>query len=360
MKKLSLQDRIAFNIIVCSLALTVVLCGIILLVFKYNTGQIDTGAVITLSDVENLFTILLRVCAVGCFVVLMILFGFARRIARNSVKPIREIINTADAITHNNLSSRIPLPNYKDELYELSETINSLLDRIEYAVERERNFTSYASHEFRTPLAVLKGTMEVLIRKPRSDAEYRERIGNCITEVDKLNDMVEQLLILTRFEDNRQSLKVENLPLEPLVNNCLGPYCDAVLEKRMECKISIRPENISLRSDEYLLSTILNNLISNAVKYSEEGGRIEIEGRYEDADYIIEVTNSGGGIPPEELEHVFDKFYRFYSPSAREIKGFGLGLAIVQRFCDLLDIFIEISSEPDKTVAKLTIPVTKI
>jgi len=357
MKRLSLQNRITFNIIVCTLVLTIVLCGIILIVFKVHTGRIESGAVITLTDVENLFTILLRVCGVGCFLVLMLLFGISRRIAQNSIKPIREIINTAEAITHNNLRARIPLPGHKDELYELSETINNLLDRIEYAVERERNFTSYASHEFRTPLSVLKGMMEVLIRKPRSETEYKKRIGICIEEVDILNDMVEQLLILTRYEDNRQSLHYKTLPVESLVNNCVGPYCDAMLENKMECKISIQPENISLRTDEYLFSTVLNNLISNAVKYANEGGLFEIKGYQKDADYTIEVHNTGGGIPPEELEHIFEKFYRSYTPGKTEIKGFGLGLAIVKRFCDLLDITIEIASVPDKsTVAKLTIP----
>lgn len=357
MKRLSLQSRIAFNIIVCTLVLTIVLCGIILIVFKVHTGKIESGAAITLTDVENLFTILLRVCGVGCFVVLMLLFGISRRIARNSIKPIREIIHTAEAITHNNLRARIPLPSHTDELYELSETINNLLDRIEYAVERERNFTSYASHEFRTPLSVLKGTMEVLIRKSRSEAEYKERIGICLKEVDKLNDMVEQLLILTRYEDNRQSLHCETLPVESLINDCVGPYCDAILKKRMECKISIQPEHISLCSDKYLFSTVLNNLISNAVKYANEGGLFEIKGYQEDAAYRIEVHNTGGGIPPEKLEHIFEKFYRSYTPGKTEIKGFGLGLAIVKRFCDLLDITIEITSVPDKTtVAQLTIP----
>lgn len=156
MKRLSLQSWIAFNIIVCTIVLTIVLCGIILIVFKVHTGKIESGAAITLTDVENLFTILLRVCGVGCFVVLMLLFGISRRIARNSIKPIREIIHTAEAITHNNLRARIPLPSHTDELYELSETINNLLDRIKYAVKRERNFTSYASHEFRTPSLRIK------------------------------------------------------------------------------------------------------------------------------------------------------------------------------------------------------------
>ncbi len=242
-------------------------------------------------------------------------------------------------------------------MYELSETINNLLDRIEYAVERERNFTSYASHEFRTPLSVLKGTMEVLIRKPRSETEYKERIGTCIEEVDKLNNMVEQLLILTRYEDNRQSLHYKTLPVESLVNNCVGPYCDDMLVKRMECKISIQPENISLRTDEYLFSTVLNNLISNAVKYANEGGLFEIKGYQKDAAYTIEVHNTGGGIPLEEMENIFEKFYRSYTPGIKEIKGFGLGLAIVKRFCDLLDIKIHIESEINQyTIAKLIIP----
>ncbi|MCD8261409.1 MAG: ATP-binding protein [Bacteroides sp.] len=166
-------------------------------------------------------------------------------------------------------------------------------------------------------------------------------------------------MILTRYEDNRQSLHYETLPVESLVNHCIGPHCDAILKKRIECKISIQPENISLPTDEYLFLTVLNNLISNAVKYADEGGRFEMKGYQKESEYVIEVHNTGRGIPPEELEQVFEKFYRSYAPGKTEIKGFGLGLAIVKRFCDLLDIKIIIESEINQyTIAKLIIPIS--
>lgn len=351
---LSLQSRIALNIMVSTAILTMILCGIILIVFKLHVDKLDADN-INLNDVEQLFTILLRVCAVGFFFVLSLLFLRARVIARNSTKPIREIINTVNTITHNNLSARIPLPSHKDELYELSETINSLLDRIEYAVEREKSFTSYASHEFRTPLAVLKGTMEVLIRKPRSEDEYKLKIGECIKEVDKLNDMVEQLLILTRYEEGKRSLNYDHYSLEDLINSTVSLFSDAILNKKLDIISTISPEDISIYTDEYSFSTILNNLLSNAVKYSNDEGTVEIKSHKKDQWLIIEIVNTGPGIPPEELEAVFEKFYR--SSENQNIKGFGLGLPIVKRFCSLLNIEIGITSEPRKTTtAKLIIP----
>ncbi|MFT4073772.1 MAG: HAMP domain-containing sensor histidine kinase [Dysgonamonadaceae bacterium] len=360
MKKLSLQNRIAVNVIVCSTLLTMVLCLVILIVFKLHSDRLSTETEITMDDVQYLFMILLRVCCIGVFFTLLLLFAISRKIAYNTTKPIREIINIANTITHNNLSARIPLPSHKDELYELSETINNLLDRIEYAVEREKSFTSYASHEFRTPLSVLKGTMEVLIRKPRSEAEYKEKIGFCIKEVDKLNEMVEQLLILTRYEERKCSLNYDNHSLEDMVNNSVCLYCDAILNKQLEVKTSFSPQGISVCTDENSFSTILNNLISNAVKYSNEKGIVEIKAEQIENQLILKISNTGKGIPKEEMDAIFEKFYRSYAAEQPNVKGFGLGLPIVKRFCSLLDINIEISSVLNKnTTVKLTIPLEK-
>ncbi len=334
-----------------------VLCTVILCVFKIHAEKLKANADITIQDVEYLFTILLRVCAIGCFFVLTLLFTISRRIAQRSTKPIRDIINTANSITHNNLSARITLPSRKDELYELSETINNLLDRIEYAVEREKSFTSYASHEFRTPLSVLKGTMEVLIRKPRSDEEYKDKIKTCIKEVDKMNDMVEQLLILTRYEEGKSSLNYDYHAIEELINNSICLFSDAVLSRNLDISTSVSPQNITVYTDEYSLSTILNNLISNAVKYCNDKGSINIRAYQQINVLIIEIKNTGHGIPKEELEFIFDKFYRSYASKKTEIKGFGLGLPIVKRFCSLLNIKMNITSELDQyTIVKLNIP----
>lgn len=356
MKKISLQNRIAINIIVSTAILTVVLCAVILIVFRIHIEQIDEDN-ISLENVKHLFMILLKVCVVGCFVTFSFLYIISRKIAQKSTKPIRDIINISNNITHNNLSSRIPLPYHKDELYELSETINNLLDRIENAIEREKSFTSYASHEFRTPLAVLKGTMEVLIRRPRSEEEYKLRIGACIKEVDKLNNMVEQLLILTRFEEENRSFNYSEVSIDSLVSSSLSIYSDTVIERNIECKISILPENAVIYTDEYFFSTILKNLISNAVKYVNDGGTIEVTGYQEEDVYTLKIINSGSGISEQELNQIFEKFYRSYSSGQSNVKGFGLGLPIVKRICHLLNIEIHITSQMNGlTIARLTIP----
>ena len=287
--------------------------------------------------------------------ILIILFFVARFIAGRSIKPINEIIDTSNRITKDNLTSRIPLPHNKDELYVLSDTINQLLDRIEKTIEREKSFTSYASHEFRTPLAVLKGTLEVLIRKPRQQEEYEEKVNYCIKEVDRLNHLVDELLILTRYENLKQSLKWENTDIKMIVDESLKYLERNMQQKNMRILTNISSTDIPFRTDIYLLSTIIHNILSNAIKYSHRDSEIDINVQAEDNTILLEIADKGIGISEEDLEMVFDKFYR--STDHADIKGFGLGLPIVKRFCSLLNIKIQIDSKDGVgTAVKLQIP----
>ncbi|MDH6310141.1 signal transduction histidine kinase [Dysgonomonas sp. PFB1-18] len=288
-------------------------------------------------------------------IILIILFFVARFIAGRSIKPINEIINTSNKITRDNLTERIPLPHNKDELYILSDTINNLLDRIEKAIEREKSFTSYASHEFRTPLAVLKGTLEVLIRKPRQQEEYEEKVKYCVKEIDRLNHLVDELLILTRYENQKRSLKLENISIKQVIEETLKFFSENIEQKNIHINTEISSENITLKTDIYLFSTIINNILSNAIKYSHQGGDIEIKVNEKDKSVFCEIKDSGIGIPQKDREKVFDKFYR--STDHSNIKGFGLGLPIVKRFCSLLNIRVEIfSKESVGTTIRLQIP----
>ncbi|MDR2947747.1 MAG: HAMP domain-containing histidine kinase [Prevotella sp.] len=288
-------------------------------------------------------------------VILIILFFVARFIAGRSIKPINEIINTSNKITRDNLTERIPLPHNKDELYILSDTINQLLDRIEKAIEREKSFTSYASHEFRTPLAVLKGTLEVLIRKPRQQEEYEKKVRYCVKEIDRLNHLVDELLILTRYENQKQTLKPEDINIKQTIDEIIKFFSENIQQKNIHIKTDILPENILLKTDVYLLSTIINNILSNAIKYSHQDGEIEIKVKEQDKYIFCEIKDNGIGIPEKDKGKIFDKFYR--STDHADIKGFGLGLSIVKRFCSLLNIQIELfSKEGDGTTVKLKIP----
>jgi signal transduction histidine kinase len=276
--------------------------------------------------------------------ILLLLFLIARFIAGRSIKPISAIIQTADIITRDNLKSRITLPNNKDELHLLSGTINNLLDRVENAIEREKQFTSDASHELRTPLAVIKGTLEVLIRKPRNVDEYKEKIDFCIKEVNRLNHLVDELLLLARFEHQKQSLKLGKVSLNNLCEEIVKRNTIAIEEKEIKCNINFS-EPYFVQSDSYLFSIVINNIITNAIKYSHKGGIINFEVRKSKSDIVLTVSDQGIGIAQEDLEKIFDQFYRSKSIQNPKIKGTGLGLSIVKRICFMLDVALEIKSE---------------
>lgn len=279
--------------------------------------------------------------------VLGLLFFVARFIAGKSIKPVSTITEISSKITKDNLKKRIDLPQNKDELYVLSKTINDLLDRIENAIEREKQFTSDASHELRTPLAVIKGTLEVLVRKPREQAEYEDKIKYSITEVNRLNNLVDQLLLLARFEDQKQSLKIEKVYLNAILLDILTLYSGRINENKIEIVHSFS-EDYFIQSDNYLVSIVISNVISNAIKYSQKNGKITIELSKKGMTTICTISDSGIGISKEDIDKIFNPFYRSNATNHPGIKGTGLGLSIVKRITQLLNTQFEIKSEINK------------
>ena len=309
-----------------------------------NKGEVVGYLVVAMSleDFE-IVLILKNILLITFPLILILLFLIARFFAGRSIKPVGTIIETSSQITKDNLQTRIPLPQNKDELYVLSENINNLLSRIENAIDREKQFTSDASHELRTPLAVIKGTMEVLIRKPRNQQEYEEKILFCISEVDRLNHMVDQLLLLARFENQKQNVKQETIYLNALVLDNLTRFSEKSESKKLKIKTQFS-EDYYLISDNYLVSIIISNLISNAIKYSNPNGEIAIElGKTSDV-VTFSITDYGVGIAKNDLDKIFNSFYRSDVSNHPEIKGTGLGLSIVKRLCDLLRIKISVES----------------
>ncbi len=292
--------------------------------------------------------------------ILIALFFIARFFAGRSILPVKTIIDTSSQITRDNLQMRIPLPTNKDELYALSQNINNLLDRIEYAIEREKQFTSDASHELRTPLAVIKGTMEVLIRKPRNQQEYEDKINFCISEVDRLNKMVDQLLLLARFENQKQNINNESIYLNALILDQITRFSDKIATKKITINTNFTSE-FYFNSDLYLVSIIISNLISNAIKYTNNHGEISIVLSQNSESLLFTIIDNGIGIAKNDLDKVFHSFYRADSLNNTTIKGTGLGLSIVKRLCELLNISISIESELNVgTIINLSFPLAKL
>lgn len=292
--------------------------------------------------------------------IIIILFFIARFFAGRSILPVKTIIDTSSQITRDNLQMRIPLPANKDELYALSQNINNLLERIEYAIEREKQFTSDASHELRTPLAIIKGTMEVLIRKPRNQEEYEQKIIFCISEVDRLNKMIDQLLLLARFENQKQNINYELIYFNGLLLDELARFSDKIEAKNIKINSNFTSE-FYVYSDAYLVAIIVGNLISNAIKYTNNHGEIFVILSQNSETLLFTIIDNGIGISKNEIDKVFHSFYRADSLNHSNIKGTGLGLSIVKRLCELLNITISIESELNVgTVINLSFDLAKL
>jgi signal transduction histidine kinase len=298
----------------------------------------------SLEDAKMVLHNLFQILIFSYPLILFLLFVIARLIAGRSIKPINSIIETSNIITRDNLKSRIPLPQNRDELYTLSQTINNLLDRIENTIEREKQFTSDASHELRTPLTIIKGTLEVLIRKPRNQEEYQEKINFCVSEVNRLNHLVDQLLLLARFENQNKSLKIEKVCLNVIILDTISRYSSIIQSKKIHISTDFVKEYY-VENDAYLLSIIINNLVSNALKYSNENAKLNIVITDENEKIECHIIDSGIGIPADDLQKIFNQFYRSKTIEHTGIKGSGLGLSIVKRLCTLLHIDIKITSK---------------
>lgn len=322
----------------------------------YNDGK-RVGYVIIAMSIEEPKLVIdnLRFILYTTFpVVLFVLFFLAQFIAGRSIRPVKSIINTTSRITNNNFDDRIVLPPNRDELHTLSTTINNLLDRIENAIAREKQFTSDASHELRTPLAVVKGTLEVLIRKPRNTEEYHEKIKYCISEVDRLNTLVDQLLLLARFENQKIVVDKREIALDETILESLERFSSKIEADKMTIDFTFE-KHFYIRSDLYLVSIIIENLLSNALKYSRPNSSIKIALSENESTVNCAFIDNGIGIAASELNKIFGQFYRSQASEHPAIKGTGLGLSLVKRLCDLLEISLQIESAEGKgTTATLS------
>lgn len=274
--------------------------------------------------------------------ILLSLFFTMRYLAGKSIEPIRQIISKTNQITQSNLNERVPLLEPNDEIGQLTRSINELLERLEASLNREKQFTSDVSHELRTPLAVLRGTLEVLIRKPRTSEEYREKVQTALGSIDRMSATIDQLLALAREEKGKFSVK-EELELITFLEEISDQFA-----KEQKRKISFRCESgvpVFVKANEKSLEMILTNLIQNAVKYSKADSEILIKTGVAGKVPYIEICDEGSGISPEFLEKIFDPFFREKEAVDQLIPGTGLGLAIVKKLALESGIKISVSSE---------------
>jgi len=305
------------------------------------------GFILAAMSLESSRMVLLNLRNVLIFSYLILLAGLyfiSRYIAGRGIIPIKEITETTKRITRNNLNERVTLPQNKDELYDLSFSINDLLRRIENTMVRERQFTSDASHELRTPLATLKGTLEVLIRKPRERSEYEDKIKFSLKEIDQMTAAIEQLLLLARLDTNSKSADEPLAPLSTVVDEILSRHRNRISEKNL----AINFDKGDVSEDmipQYYTHLILDNIIGNAIKYSKENSTVSINSTQLGTKLVCKVQDEGIGIKKEDLDNLFNHFFRSDALNHKNIQGNGLGLSIAKKAADAIHAEIHAESE---------------
>jgi heavy metal sensor kinase len=258
-------------------------------------------------------------------------------LAARALAPIDKITLTARRISGEDLSSRLNIPVTDDEVGRLTQTLNDMLARLDDSFQRERQFTNDASHELRTPLTAMQAILGMIREKRRTPEEYEQAFDDLNEETDRLRTLVENLLRLAR-DDKQNNNLFEEVNLSTLlkdVADSLRPLAEAK-NLTLNCETS---ENLTVLGDSDELIRLFVNLLDNAIKYTERGG-VTVSAREEDDHAVIEIADTGIGIPAEHLPHIFERFYR--ADSSRSSRGAGLGLAIaaqiVQRHRGRLEV----------------------
>ncbi|MDI3521506.1 MAG: hypothetical protein PWQ17_2631 [Anaerophaga sp.] len=310
---------------------------------KTETGKIIGQLDIGISQVDSIVILRnLRNTFFAAFPLMLLFFYFVTSlVASRSIAPIKQLIGYAEKMNYNNINPKLPLPEHHDEIYQLTTTINALLERIETGRNREKQITADISHELRTPLTGIKGTLEVLIRKPREPHHYEEKAKQVIQEVDSINHIISQLLYLARLDSGNISIVNKPVPLHDMLQSIRNKWQSRFLEKNMSMQVDI-PENTMVQVDFGLLEMILENLVSNAVKYGNVNGKLHC--RWQNNTNILTISDNGPGIPPQHLAHIFERFYRADVPGSSSVQSTGLGLYIVKMLTDIQGIQIEVNS----------------
>lgn len=249
--------------------------------------------------------------------------------AGRALSPVDRITKQAQAIEAQSLASRLPHPGKADELGRLVDTLNQMFGRLERAFEGMQRFTSDASHELRSPLAIMRSTIDVALDQPRTQEEYRTSLESLGEEVDHLRKISSDLLLLARADAGRMALERGPVRLDRLVSELVEVYLPMAQERSLALVGEIPPDPVSVLGDERWLRQALANLVDNGLKFTPSGGRVELALALEADSALISVVDSGPGIPAEQLPRIFERFFQGDPARTRGThQGSGLGLSI--------------------------------
>ncbi len=293
--------------------------------------------------------------------VVMMLGAWARSswLARKILAPIGLLSRTAESMSEADLGERLNLDSPYEEFRRLTQAFNTMMDRFQRACESQRRFVDHAAHEMQTPLSVLQGSLEVTLHKARTPEEYREALISNLEQVERLSTLTRSLLTLSQFAGDRPPVRLVALDVHSLVRELIDELAVLAEDRRITLTLEAGPVPPVLGDRQWLKQAVIN-LLDNALRYTPAGGRVTVR-LHQDADQaVIAVEDTGHGIEPVHLPHLFERFYRTDRARARDSGGTGLGLPIVRGIVEAHGGTVSVESRVGKgSTFTLRIPIPR-
>ena len=287
---------------------------------------------------------LVQSIALGLLITTLLLILLSYGVAGRILKPIGVINRLSRDISDRTLNKRIPLGKSRDELYELSSSLNRMFDRLQYSFDAQKQFVADASHELKSPITLLMLFMEEALHRKDLPDSFMRRLTHQMNILRRMSRLVKNLLDLSALKLKR-IIDLEEVNLPGLLKSVVEDFEDVFTARRISVTMNI-PEELRVRGDKDQLQRVFINLLDNAVKYNYESGEIRISTSKVDHNIHFSLFNTGRGIPRADLERVFDQFYRVEKSRSLQYGGSGLGLTIVKRIVELHGGTVQMESEP--------------
>lgn len=318
----------------------------------FSSPQMENGQVAysvqVLSSLEPLNASLrhFKVIVFLLFPFIFILSGLVGAfLARVTMNPVSRMLETIRRISAENLKLRVAVPDSRDELQALAETFNGMLDRLEKAFTSQEQFIEDMAHELKTPLAAIKGELEVTLKRLRSAEDYASVLNSSLEEVNRIIGISENLLTLARYDADRLMLEKAPVDIGALVQETADQLTAPARQKGITLGVTVA-EPLTVSGDRAKLRQLLLNLLDNALKHTPTQGTVSVAVGRDQGRARLEISDTGEGIPDDELPHIFDRFYRGKASAGKA--GFGLGLTIAKSVAEAHLGKIDVASRPSR------------
>ncbi|HTV76086.1 MAG TPA: ATP-binding protein [Candidatus Baltobacteraceae bacterium] len=291
---------------------------------------VEFGAL--LDPVETMLNHLFLQLSLGLPLAIIIIAVGGYLLVRRALTPVEQITRAAERITQHNLSGRLPVSSTGDELERLSVSLNRMITRLDDAFQNSKRFVADASHDLRTPLTILRGELENFSEDGRLDSELRDRVGSMLEEVVHLGKIVEQLFTLSRLDAGEAQTEWTRFDLSELAQSTTEQMNLLAEDKGISISCDAA-QPLMVEGNRVRLKQVVVNLLDNAIKYTPAKGAIQLRVHGVNSHAVLEVKDSGIGIPPDALPHIFERFYRVDPARSAESESAGLGLSIVKSIC---------------------------